>query len=375
MAEHTKAYIGLGSNLGDRGKSIQSAVKMLGETEGIDVIRVSEIIETSPLGQMNQPAYLNAVAEIETTLSAEDLHEKMADVEVSLGREDKEKWAPRIIDLDLLLFGADVINHPNLTVPHPQMHLRSFVLKGLCRLNPELVHPVIKESMKELAARLNDVDYVLNPDVPQLVSIAGIIGVGKTTLAEKLSKLLCCTLLLEAYDTNPFMPDVYAGKKELALDSQLYFLTTRTEQLNPNILAPGQTAVSDYIFDKELVYARRLLDARQLALYENTYPSFSGQVVSPVLVIYLRDSAQRCLERIHRRNRPYEQKIELQFLEALDSDYEQLFKDWKICPVIRIPISKFDCTKDSDMSYLAEQIKGYIASDSIIAKTANQSKI
>ena len=366
----TKAYIGLGSNLGDREKSVQSALKMLGEAEGIGVLRASNIIETVPLGQMNQPKYLNAVAEIETALAAEDLHKKLADIEVSLGREKKGKWASRIIDLDILLFGRKIINNSNLTIPHPQMHLRSFVLKGLCQLNPELVHPVIKEPMNELAGRLNNTDFVLNPSVPQLVCAAGIIGVGKTTLTEQLSKLLDCKLLLEAYDTNPFMPDVYAGKKELALDSQLYFLTTRIEQMNRNTLARGQIAVSDYIFDKELIYARRLLSARQLALYEKTYPPFAGQVASPVLVIYLQDSAQRCLERIHKRNRPYEQKIELQFLHSLDSDYQHLFKDWKTCPVIRIPISKFDCTKEADLQHLANQIKCYVVDSSVIAKSA-----
>ncbi|MDH4242054.1 MAG: 2-amino-4-hydroxy-6-hydroxymethyldihydropteridine diphosphokinase, partial [Phycisphaerae bacterium] len=117
MAEHTTAYIGLGSNLGEREKSIQNAVKMLAEAESIEVVRVSEIIETAPLGQANQPKYLNAVAETTTTLSAEDFHKKLADVEESLGRKKKEKWASRIIDLDLLLFGADIINHPDLTVP------------------------------------------------------------------------------------------------------------------------------------------------------------------------------------------------------------------------------------------------------------------
>ncbi len=375
MAKQTTAYIGLGSNLCDREKSIQNAVKMLAEAENIEVVRVSEIIETAPLGQANQPKYLNAVTEMETTLNAEDLHKKLAYIEESLGREKKEKWTSRIIDLDLLLFGREIINNPSLTVPHPQMHLRSFVLKGLCELNPELVHPVINESVNELAVRLNGADFVLNPNVPQLVSIAGIIGVGKTTLAEKLAKLLGCRLLLEAYDTNPFMQDVYAGKKQFALDSQLYFLTSRTEQLNPNILARGQTAVSDYVFDKEIIYARRLLDNQQLSLYEKTYPPFAGQVALPVLVIYLQDSAHGCLERIHRRNRPYEQKIELQFLETLDSDYEQLFADWKMCPIIRVLVSEFDCTKDADISHLAGQIKCYISSDSVIAKAAKESKI
>ena len=363
MAEQTTAYIGFGSNLGEREKSMRSAVKMLAETESIKVVRVSEIIETSPLGRLNQPAYLNAVAEIETPLSAEELYTKLVDIELLLGREKKEKWASRIIDLDLLLFGREIINNPSLTVPHPQMHLRSFVLKGLCELNPELVHPFIIETMKELAARLNGADHVLKPNIPQLISIAGIIGVGKTTLAENLAKMLGGKLLLEAYDTNPFMPEVYAGKKQFALDSQLYFLTTRTEQLNPDVLTAGRIGISDYVFDKELIYARRLLDARQLTLYERTYPLLASQVVSPVLVIYLHDSAQSCLERIRRRNRPYEQRIEMKFLEVLDSDYRRLFADWKTCPVIRKQVSQFDCTKDEDLQVLVNQIKCYIATN------------
>jgi deoxyadenosine/deoxycytidine kinase len=234
------------------------------------------------------------------------------------------------------------------------------VLKGLCQLNPELLHPVINESMTELAARLNGGDYVFNSDQPRLVSVAGIIGVGKTTLTKKLSSSLGCKILLEPYDTNPFMPDVYAGKKELALDSQLYFLTSRTSQLNHNTLAPRQIAVSDYIFDKELIYARCLLNAQQLALYEKIYQPSAVKVAAPMLVIYMQDSAQKCLERIHRRNRPYEQEIELQFLEALDSDYQQLFADWKTCPVIRKQMSQFDCTQDADIEHLANQVKSYV---------------
>jgi deoxyadenosine/deoxycytidine kinase len=301
------------------------------------------------------------VAQIEASLSAADLHRKMADIESSLGRVRQKKWSPRIIDLDLLLFGCEVINQPGLTVPHPQMHLRSFVLQGLCQLNAELLHPLIKESVNELATRLSGADFVLNPNLPQLVSVAGIIGVGKTTLAKKLSNLLGCKLLLEAYDTNPFMPDVYAGRKELALDSQLYFLTGRIGQLNHNTLTPGQIAIGDYIFDKELIYARRLLDAQQLALYEKIYPPFSAKIIAPVLVIYMTDSAQKCLERIHKRNRPYEQEIEQRFLEALNSDYERLFADWKTCPVIRKQMSKLDYTKNANIEHLANQIRSYVA--------------
>jgi len=241
------------------------------------------------------------------------------------------------------------------------MHLRSFVLKGLCQFDSELPHPVIKEAMSELAARLGGADFVPNANLPQLVSIAGVIGVGKTTLTKKLSNSLGCRLILESYDTNPFMPDVYAGKKELALDSQLYFLTSRIQQLNRITLTQGQTAISDYIFDKELIYAKRLLNAQQLDLYQKICQPFAVEVAAPVLVIYLQDLAEKCLERIHKRNRPYEQKIKLQFLEALIADYEQLFTNWKLCPIIRISMSKFDYTEDKDINHLANQIKCYVA--------------
>jgi 2-amino-4-hydroxy-6-hydroxymethyldihydropteridine diphosphokinase len=361
MANTTVSYIGLGSNLGDRENTIRAAIKMLAEAPGVEFARVSELIQTHPLGGADQPEFINAVAEIKTSLDPADLHTVLFDIETSFARQRQEKWSPRTIDLDLLLFGDEVVNRPALTVPHPRMHLRSFVLKGLCQLNPRLLHPVIQEPMAELAGRLHGADFVLNPDLPQLISIAGIIGVGKTTLTKKLAGLLGCKALFEAYDKNPFMPDVYAGKKQLALDSQLYFLTSRITQLNHNTLKLGQIAISDYIFDKELIYARRLLSPDQLALYEQIYSPVGASVSTPVLVIYLTDLAQNCLERIRRRNRPYEQEIQPQFLQALNTDYEQLFADWKTCPVIRIEASRLDYTSQADIDHLANQIKSYVA--------------
>jgi deoxyguanosine kinase len=209
---------------------------------------------------------------------------------------------------------------------------------------------------------LGGCDFVPNPDLPQLVSIAGVIGVGKTTLAKKLSTRLGCQMLPEPYDTNPFMPDVYAGKKELALDSQLYFLTSRVEQLNHNTLKKGQIYISDYIFDKELIYSNQTLTPEQLALYGKIYQSSNRKVTLPVLVIYLIDSPQNCLERIHRRNRPYEQKIEQSFLEKLDAGYEQLLKHWKTCPVIRI-----STPEDINVEHLVNQIRYYVVDHSVIA--------
>ena len=360
----TTAYIGLGSNLGDRKGYIDGALKMLARAEQIELGRVSDTIETEPLGKPDQPRYLNAVAELKTTLSAEDLHGTLAGIEISLGRVRQGKWSARTIDLDLLLFGREIVNSPDLTIPHPQMHLRSFVLKGLCQLDGDLIHPVLKESATELARRLGGSDFALNSHVPQLVCIAGNIGAGKTTLAKKLAANLGSHVLFEAYDTNPFLPQVYAGRKELALDCQLYFLTSRVKQLDPGVLAQGRICVGDYVFDKELIYARRLLDSQQFELYEEIYYPLGVKVVSPAMVIYMCDLPQNCLERVHRRNRPYEQQIRLPFLDMLSSDYERLFGNWKVCPVICVPKAE-----DADVEHLADQIRFYTAGD------AKQSKI
>jgi len=287
----------------------------------------------------------------------------LREIEDALGRQRNGRWTSRTIDLDLLVFGQEVVRTAELTVPHPQMHLRSFVLDGLCQLAPEIVHPVLGEPARVLAERLKGADFALDPGAAQLVSVAGVIGVGKTTLADKLAGLLGASVLREPYDTNPFMPEVYAGRKEFALDSQLYFLVNRAEQLGRDALGGGRVFVSDYIFEKELIYARRLLNSQQVDLYERIYRAFVERVAAPVLVIYLTDSPGECLERIHRRNRPYEQEITAEFLTRLHSDYEQLFADWRICPVMRVPAGELISGGEAAAERLAGQVRAYIATE------------
>jgi 2-amino-4-hydroxy-6-hydroxymethyldihydropteridine diphosphokinase len=144
-------FIGLGSNLGDRQSYLDRAVAALQEHDRITVEQVSSYYETDPEGgPPDSPLFLNGVAEIETDLQPSELLRVLLDIERQLGRVRREKNAPRTIDLDLLLYNDSIINDPDLTIPHPRMHERGFVLEPIAEISPELVHPVLGDTMQEL---------------------------------------------------------------------------------------------------------------------------------------------------------------------------------------------------------------------------------
>jgi 2-amino-4-hydroxy-6-hydroxymethyldihydropteridine diphosphokinase len=136
-------YVGLGSNLGDREGTLRRAVDHLAAEPGIDVLRVSRFLETDPVGYLDQPRFVNAVAELETDLPPRTVLDRLLEIERRLGRrrEPGARYGPRTIDLDLLLYGETVLDGPGLTVPHPRLHERRFVLEPLAELDPGLLVP------------------------------------------------------------------------------------------------------------------------------------------------------------------------------------------------------------------------------------------
>ena len=137
-----RAYVGLGANLGEREETIGRAIALLAGTAGVEVLRVSMLRETEPWGPIAQPRFLNGVAELETSLGPETLVGVLLDVERRLGRvRDGERWGPRAIDLDLLLHGETELDVPGLTLPHPRLHERLFVLEPLTELAPDALVP------------------------------------------------------------------------------------------------------------------------------------------------------------------------------------------------------------------------------------------
>jgi 2-amino-4-hydroxy-6-hydroxymethyldihydropteridine diphosphokinase len=137
----TRAFVGLGANLGDRRANIEAALAAVAATPGLALVRCTELIETPPWGVTDQPRFLNAVAEVRTTLEPMEMLRALKRIERELGRTESRRWGPREIDLDILLFGDRVIDDPALVVPHPHLTERPFVLAQLVALDASLVHP------------------------------------------------------------------------------------------------------------------------------------------------------------------------------------------------------------------------------------------
>lgn len=141
MKTPAKAYISIGSNIGDRHANINRALEMLKSNKDIEVGAVSSLIETAPVGYINQPNFINAAAELHTTLNPRELLKALMSIEDKMGRTREIRWGPRVIDLDLLLYNNKRINESDLQIPHPRMMERAFVLIPLAEIAPELILP------------------------------------------------------------------------------------------------------------------------------------------------------------------------------------------------------------------------------------------
>jgi 2-amino-4-hydroxy-6-hydroxymethyldihydropteridine diphosphokinase len=151
-----KAYVGLGSNLGERESLLKAAIEQLAQLPETRLGRVSSLYDTAPVGELDQPNFLNAVAQLETALTARQLLWNLLLIERRLGRvrHAAQRYGPRTIDLDLVLFGDQVIDTIDLKVPHPEYHRRAFVLVPLAEIEPKLVHPVLGLTATELLERV-----------------------------------------------------------------------------------------------------------------------------------------------------------------------------------------------------------------------------
>jgi 2-amino-4-hydroxy-6-hydroxymethyldihydropteridine diphosphokinase len=146
-----KIFIGIGTNVGNREENVTRALTLLAE-RGIRILNSSSVHETTPWGVAEQPAFLNMVVEAETSLKPRELLRELKSIEKSMGRVESGRWGPRPMDLDILLYDALVLDEPGLVIPHPLLHERDFVLARLLEVAPDVRHPLLKKTIREIAA-------------------------------------------------------------------------------------------------------------------------------------------------------------------------------------------------------------------------------
>ena len=149
------SYLGLGSNIGNKSKNLETAIKNINSLENTKITEIATFIETEPYGYKNQDSFLNSVIKIETKFSPQTLLSKILEIELKMGRFRKIHWGPRIIDIDILYYEDLIIDELNLKIPHPEIPKREFVLKSLLEICPDKIDPKMNKTIKTLWRELN----------------------------------------------------------------------------------------------------------------------------------------------------------------------------------------------------------------------------
>lgn len=306
-----------------------------------NVQQISPVYKTASWGYAGAD-FLNAVVHITTCLdSAEVLREALA-IESEIGRTRGEvgtgqRYHDRIIDIDLLFFDDEIKSNPELTLPHPEIENRRFVLQPLKDIAPGSIHPVLEKSIAQLLRETVDVTLVekleaklTNPlqkyDLAsyEYIAIEGNIGAGKTTLASMIARDFNAKLILERFKDNPFLPQFYKDQERFAFPLEMSFLADRYQQLLDDL---GQHnlfkdfIISDYDSYKSLIFSEITLNTDEFVLYKKLHGIMYGEMARSGLYVYLYQNTDRLLENIKKRGRPYEQDITAEYLSKITNGY------------------------------------------------------
>jgi 2-amino-4-hydroxy-6-hydroxymethyldihydropteridine diphosphokinase len=372
MKKQQKVVLSIGSNLGDRLKTIQLCIASI-HSEIATVISVSKIYETPAWGFESEPFY-NCAILIHTNKTPQKLLSSVLKLEKKLGRvrKDATSYQARIIDIDIIAIDEEVLLTENLVIPHPQMENRKFVLLPMRDLNLNWEHPIFKKSIAELIALTSDesnciiISDLIAPmeefKIQNLnyVAIEGNIGAGKTTLATKIAEDCNAKVVLERFADNPFLPKFYKDQLRYAFPLEMSFLADRYQQLSDDLAQFDlfkDFIVADYHIFKSLIFAKVTLQEDEFRLYKSLFDIIHKEMPKPDLYVYLYQNTDRLLANIKKRGRSYEQEIPADYLEKINSGYLDFIKTQTNLNVLVIDVSELDFVKrQEDYVFLLHEI-------------------
>lgn len=346
------AYISLGSNEGNRLEFLQKALLSL-EQLPLQIKTQSRIYETPAWG-FEGPAFLNACVTIKTTLSPQELLAQMLELEKQLGRFRRETkgYHSRTIDLDLLGYEDRVIREEGLTLPHPKLHQREFVLRPLDEIAPHWQHPVLEQTPQKLLAKFDQQTAVQRPfqewfsplfSAFSFLTIEGTIGSGKTTLTHQIANAFGVTPFLENFSNNPHLAPFYKNPKVYAKAVETFFLTERLKAIKSFWREKkGKAVVADFSLYKSLVFAKQNLTPTDFSAFSKLYEAELDTLPVPQLILYLDTPVEFCLKRIKERGRPYEKNISADYLQQIASGYATFFDQHETLPVLKVAVEDRD---------------------------------
>ena len=378
MKSQHQVVLSIGSNHGNSLENIESCLQLI-HHQVATVVKVSKVYESPSWGFESDPFYNIAVV-VHTYDSADNILNKVLAIESQMGRVRNENsgYQSRSIDIDIIAFDNEIINTAQLKVPHPLMQERIFVLKPMLDLNLEWIHPILNQTVAELLFATDDksdciaVKSIASPlqnialEHFNYVAFEGNIGAGKTTLATKIAEDFNAKSVLERFADNPFLPKFYKDQNRYAFPLEMSFLADRYKQLSDDLSQFDlfkDFVVADYHIFKSLIFAKITLAEDEYRLYSNLFHIIYKEMPKPDLYVYLYQNSERLLQNIKKRGRSYEQEIEADYLDKINTGYLDYIKSQPDLNILIIDVSDRDFVKNhEDYLFILSEIQNKIES-------------
>jgi 2-amino-4-hydroxy-6-hydroxymethyldihydropteridine diphosphokinase len=364
MKTTKRVYISLGSNKGDKFQNLQAAINSLYQKIG-NIKIISKVYKSRSFGFEGED-FLNICAIVETNLRPNKVLQELLKIEKSLGRirARSKNYEDRIIDLDILFYEDEIIKSKSLKVPHPEMQKRKFVLVPLNDIASNYIHPINKKTVMDILEECED-DSILestniwlkNPNKKykfsncNYIAIEGNIGAGKTSLATKMATDFNAKLILERFADNPFLPKFYEDPQRYAFPLEMSFLADRYQQISDDLSQLDlfkDFIVSDYDVFKSLIFSKITLQEDEFKLYRKLFYLMYKDIAKPDIYVYLYQNTERLKYNIKQRGRKYEQNIDSDYLEKINTGYLEFLRSQTEIKSIVIDISDRDFVKNRE---------------------------